>query len=533
MNDRSTTALIAPEELWLSERHSLDVFNKISEELGSDYDPVHGGFGRAPKFPHAMALDLLLRIYLHRQKGELQGKPKRPELEIVENTLRKMAYGGIHDRLGGGFHRYSTDAEWLAPHFEKMLYDNALLSRVYLHTYLVTGELLYRKIAEGTLDYVRREMLSPEGGFYSTQDADSEGVEGKFFLWTPEEIQAILAPDHAKLFMEFYDVTSKGNFEGKSILRVVKDPELLARQHGMSVDDLQDILAQSRQKVFEVREQRVKPGRDEKILLAWNGMMLKSFAEAARHLQRADYLEIATRNAEFLLNTMVSNGRHLRTYKDGRAHLNGYLEDYACFADGLLALYEASLDLRWFVHARAIMNEVIELFSDDEHGGFFDTGKDHEQLVARPKEITDNATPSGNSVAVQVLLRLSSYTGDPTYRQKAEGYLESLGDLPQQQPNFFAEALSAYDYAISPVKEIAIVGDPKAPDTQTMLASINLRYLPNSVLACAAPDDASVSEVIPLLADRPMQQGKATVYVCQDFACQAPATQPQELESLL
>ena len=341
--------------------------------LLEDSDERNGGFGRAPKFPNTMALELLLRIQLHRQSGELpDAQPARPgsaALDAVNMSLQKMAYGGIYDQLGGGFHRYSVDERWLVPHFEKMLYDNALLSRVYLHAYLVTDTRLYQRIAEETLDYVVREMTSPEGGFYSTQDADSEGEEGKFFVWTPDEVERVLDAQHAALFMRYYDVTARGNFEGKNILHIRVDPQSFAKQEHISVEDVQQILQQSRVALFQAREQRIKPGRDEKILTSWNGLMLRSFAEAARYLKRPDYLKVAIQNATFLLETLQQNGRVLRTYKDGRARLHGYLEDYAFLADGLLALYEASFDVRWFTAARTLMDQAMTLFSDEQQGG--------------------------------------------------------------------------------------------------------------------------------------------------------------------
>ncbi len=541
----------------------LELLSNASRELAADFDPVHGGFGNAPKFPNTMALEFLLRIHQHRLRGEIGARSTNPEMEIVETSLQHMADGGIYDQLGGGFHRYSVDAEWLVPHFEKMLYDNALLSRLYLHAYLVTGKVSYRRIAEETLDYVVREMTSPEGGFYSTQDADSEGEEGKFFLWTPAEIEAVLPPGDAALFMHYYDVTRQGNFEGKNILHVVGagvahpvGADLSRPQgeegtpHGVGADlsrpggeeethlesspgDIHVQLRRSRELLFKAREQRVKPGRDEKILTSWNGLMLRSFAEAARHLDRADYLQVATRNAEFLLRELRREGRVLRTYKDGRGRLNGYLEDYAFLAGGLLALYEASFETRWFVEGRRLMDEAITLFADQQNGGFFDTGSDHEALVSRPKDIMDNATPAGNSVAAEVLLRLAAFTGEEKYQQRAGDYLRSLADIMVQHPQAFGHALGALDFTISQAKEIAIIGEVLGAGTRNILGVINSRYLPASVLACAAPGDSKAIQAIPLLADRPLKDGQATAYVCQNFACQAPVNTPGELERLL
>jgi uncharacterized protein YyaL (SSP411 family) len=511
----------------------LELLTAASRELAADFDAANGGFGHAPKFPNTMSLEFLMRMHLHRVRGEIGTKATRPELEIVETSLQRMANGGIYDQLGGGFHRYSVDAEWLVPHFEKMLYDNALLSRVYLHTYLVTGNPFYRRIVEETLDYVAREMTSPEGGFYSTQDADSEGEEGKFFTWTPAEIEAALPAQDAALFMRYYDVTAGGNFEGKNILHSERDLHDITDETGISPEQLQEALQRGRQTLFALREARVHPGRDEKILTAWNGLMLRSFAEAARHLDRADYLRFAARNADFLLEKLAQNGRLLRTYKDGYAHLNGYLEDYVFLADGLLALYEADFQPRWFAEARRLVDEAIVLFADQQQGGFFDTGSDHETLISRPKDIMDNATPAGNSVAADVLLRLAAFTGEDAYRERADTYLRALADIMAQHPQAFGHLLSALDFSLSPVKEIAIIGYPQQPETRALLQVVNSRYLPNQVLAYAATGDQDAGQAVPLLAGRPAKDGKATAYVCEHFACLAPVTEPAMLERLL
>jgi uncharacterized protein len=511
----------------------LEMLSNASRELAAEFDPVNGGFGNAPKFPNTMSLEFLLRTHQHRLRGEIGTKATRPELEIVEVSLQHMANGGIYDQLGGGFHRYSVDTAWLVPHFEKMLYDNALLSRLYLHTYLVTGNPFYERIVRETLDYVVREMSSPVGGFYSTQDADSEGEEGKFYVWTPAEIEAALPHEDAALFMLYYDVTQSGNFEGKNILHVDQDAQTVADKAEVSLESLQASLKRSREILFKVREKRVKPGRDEKILTSWNGLMLRSFAEAARYLDRPDYLQVATQNAEFLLRELYRDGRLLRTFKDGRSHLKGYLEDYTFLADGLLALYETSFDPRWFVEARRLMDEAIKLFADEQNGGFFDTGSDHEALVSRPKDIMDNATPAGNSVAVDVLLRLAAFTAEEEYRRRADDYLRPIADVMVQHPQAFGHVLGALDFAILQSKEIAIAGDPHQPDTRALLEVVNKRYLPNSVLACAAPTNLEAIQAIPLLADRPQKDGKATAFVCQNFACLAPVNASEELENLL
>ncbi len=533
LKQRSSTPLRSKGGVIPSGTIPLEMLNTASGELASEFDPVHGGFGHAPKFPNTMSLEFLLRTHQHRLLGEIGSKATKPELEIVEVSLQRMANGGIYDQLGGGFHRYSVDVEWLVPHFEKMLYDNALLSRLYQHAYLVTFNPFYERIVEETLDYVVREMVSPEGGFYSTQDADSEGEEGKFFIWTTDEIETALLAEDARLFMLYYDVTKAGNFEGKNILHVEQDAQTVADKAQVNLETLQASLKRSREMLFELREKRVKPGRDEKILTSWNGLMLRSFAEAARYLDRPDYLQVATNNAEFLLRELIPDGRLLRTYKDGRARLHGYLEDYAFLADGLLALYEASFNPRWFTEARRLMDEAIKLFADEQNGGFFDTGSDHEALISRPKDIMDNATPAGNSVAADVLLRLAAFTGEEAYRRRADDYLRPIADIMVQHPQAFGHILGALDFAISKSKEIALIVDPQQSDTRALLEVINTRYLPNSVLACASLEDSESIQSIPLLADRPMKDHKATAYICQNFACLSPVNTPEELDRLL
>ena len=533
LQQRDATPLHVQAGLQASGNVALDMLDTAGQALAEEFDNVHGGFGGAPKFPHTMALELLLRIHLHKQAGEMSSGQHSNELAMVEQTLQAMAHGGIYDQLGGGFHRYSVDAQWQVPHFEKMLYDNALLSRLYLHAYLVTGKSYYRQIVQETLDYVVREMTAPEGGFYSTQDADSEGVEGKFFTWSLAEIEQALPERDAHLFALAYGVSSHGNFEGKNILHVARDVQQIAREEHLSVDEVQASLRQSRTALFQLREQRVKPGRDEKILTSWNGLMLRSFAEAARYLDRSDYLQMAVNNATFLLQTLRKDGRLMRTYKDGQARLNGYLEDYVFLADGLLALYEASFEARWFAEARTLMEQAIALFADEQQGGFYDTGADHETLISRPRENMDNATPAGNSVAVEVLLRLWAFSGEQSYRQRADDYLRPLADVMVQHPQAFGHVLGALDFAMSLVKEVAIIGQRGATDTQALLAVMNRRYLPNSVLACAAPDDTQAVQTVPLLAERPLKAGKATAYVCQNFACQSPVNTPEELAALL
>ena len=500
------------------------ILDQSVTRLIQSLDREHGGFGTRPKFPPAMALTFLLRRY-HRTRDQ-------QILAAVELTLGKMAGGGIYDQLGGGFHRYSVDERWLVPHFEKMLYDNALLSRIYLDAWLLTGRPLYRRIVEETLDYVIREMTDPSGGFYSTQDADSEGIEGKFFVWQPDEVLALLGPAEGPIFCDFYDITSEGNFEERNILHVDQTDEDFAARHGLALSDLERLLARGRQILFTAREQRVKPGRDEKMLTSWNGLMLRSFAEAARGLDRADYLAVAIRNADFILANLQRDGRLLRTHKDGVSRLNAYLEDYADLANGLLALYESTFDSRWFTEALALVETMIDLFHDDEEGGFFFTSRDHEKLITRSKDYYDNATPSGNSVAAEVLVRLGLLTGRADFRDRAERLFRQVAAVTPRMPSGFGHLLGVLDLFLHPAFEIAVSGDPQSQATRDLLRAIYGRYLPAKVVALARPGEPP-PPALTLLANRAPAAGEPTVWVCRDFHCEMPVTTPEALEKLL
>ena len=489
-----------------------------------NYDSINGGFGGAPKFPPAMTLEFLLRTHVRTDNREA--------LEMVKYTCNKMANGGMYDQLGGGFHRYSTDARWLVPHFEKMLYDNALLSRLYLHFFQVSGEQSARETAEGILDYVLREMTHPQGGFYSTQDADSEGHEGKFFVWDIKEIQQLLGKKDAAVFSAYYNITEAGNFEGKNILNVTRPRAEVAKSLGISEEEIEASLKESRRKLFELRETRIKPDRDEKILTAWNGLMLASFAEAGVILNRSDYTEAARRNAEFVLSNLRENGMLLRTWKDGRAKFNAYLEDYAFLSEGLLTLFETTGELLWLKEALALTDRMIEEFWDEESGGFFFTGKSHETLIVRSKDYFDNATPSGNSVAANVLLRLATLTGRENYRNLATAVLREIGDQTRRYPSGFGYALSAVDYLLSTPKEVAVVGKDAA-DIRPLLAEAWRKYIPNKVVAPGFAGDSEAAQITPLLADRPLVNNVATAYVCEHFACKLPVTDVSGLSAQL
>jgi uncharacterized protein YyaL (SSP411 family) len=493
------------------------LFDNALAGLLRAFDEDLGGFGNAPKFPPSMTLEFLLRI-AQRRGDQMAG-------HMAEHTLKMMAQGGMYDQLGGGFSRYSTDSKWLVPHFEKMLYDNALLARVYLHAYQVTGDNFYRRVAAETLDFVLRELRHEQGGFYSSYDADSEGEEGKFYVWHPEEIKDVLGED-AEPFMLYYDVSEHGNWEGKNILHVPRAPEEVADMLNMEVDELKARLVSSRQKLYAVRAQRVWPGLDDKVLTSWNGLMLAAFAEAARIMPRPDYIDAAQANAEFLYQHMrQENGRLLRTWKAGaKAKYNAYLEDYAYLADGLLALYQTTFNEKWFIWAQELADIMLEHFKDPDGIGFFDTSDDHENLIQRPKDMQDNAVPSGNAMAAQVLLKLSLYTGNGRYWDVADVAVRGMISRMSQFPTGFAHWLCAADFILSEPQELAIAGIFGKSGTMALLDVAQNRYRPNLVTAVGPNGD-----VVPLLAERPQIEGKATAYVCRRFVCQQPVTDPNKL----
>ncbi len=487
------------------------------------FDASQGGFGKAPKFPPSMTLEFLL--WMHLREGD------EDALHMAEVTLQKMANGGMYDQLGGGFARYSTDNEWLVPHFEKMLYDNALLARVYLHAYQVTDDVLYKRIVTETLDFVIREMRHETGGFYSSYDADSEGEEGKFYVWSAAEIRELLSED-ADLFMRFFDVSERGNWEGKNILNVKHSLEKVAEWLNLEVEDVLARLGAARQKLYAVRAQRIWPGLDDKVLTAWNGLMLAAFAEAGRVLNRPDYTAVAADNARFLYNNMrLENGRLLRTWKAGHpAKYNAYLEDYAYLADGLLALYQTTFDTQWFAWSRELAEIMVAQFLDTVEGGFFDTSADHEELLHRPKDIQDNATPSANAMAAKVLLQLSLYTGNGRYWDIAAQSTASLQDAMSRYPTGFAHWLCNAAFMLSMPQEVAIVGQRGADDTEALREVVFAAYRPDIVVALG---DAGDGNDVPLLRERPLRNNQATAYVCRRFVCQHPVTSPHELQAQL
>jgi hypothetical protein len=511
---------IAPQEGELS----FEIADQAANLLLRTLDPVHGGFGNKPKFPPSMTLSFLLRQH-HRTKDQ-------SALNAVELTLEKMARSGMYDQLGGGFHRYSVDEKWLVPHFEKMLYDNAQLTRIYAQTYTITGEPLFKAVVEETVAYLVREMLDAEGGFYSTQDADSEGEEGKFFVWTPAEIAQLLGEERGEIFSRIYDVSEEGNFEKKNILHPILTVEQASKFFRKDQTEIEALIADARQQLFTEREKRIKPFRDEKIITAWNGLMLSSLGEAIKILDQPGYVETAKRIVDFLFGKMFRDGFLLHTYKDGQAKLLGYLDDYTFVIVGLLDLYEATFDRSLLDRATQLSETVLREFSDERDGGFFYTGKSHEQLISRAKPVFDASIPSGNAMATQALLRLYHMTGNDGYRGRAEQVLRSYYDAMTSQPFGFAHLLCALDLYLHPAKEIVVVGEPAEAQTRALARQIHALYLPNKTLQLISPQ-TPLETVSPLLQGKTQVDGNPTVYVCQNFTCSAPVTSWEDLKILL
>jgi len=502
-----------------------DVLSASYSALKGAFDHDNGGFGSAPKFPQPMVLEFLLRY--HHRTGD------KDALSMVERSLKRMASGGIYDQIGGGFHRYSVDDRWLVPHFEKMLYDNALLSRLYLHAYQVTGKRLYRRIVEETLDYAVREMRDKDGGFYSTQDADSEGKEGEYYVWALDEVADALGGDDVDLARRYFGVTADGNFEGRNILTQAIDTEVLASELGVAADHLEARIARAKRRLLAKRTQRVWPHRDEKMLVDWNSLMLASMAEAASVFDRNDYLEAAISNATFLMQALADGEVLKHSYKDGQAKVEGYLLDYALLCDGLLSLHQATLQERWLGAAIEMGNAMVDRFWDEYQDCFFDTGHSHESLVVRPRNIYDNALPSGSSAAAFVLLRLAMLTGNGDHERKAIAAMRSVRRLAMRHPLAFGRWLCALDSYLSSPKQIAVIGQPGDPATKSLMTVINRLYLPNKVLAGHDPGQPAQAIDVPLLRDKSMIGEQPTVYVCEGHVCREPVTEPTALATML
>jgi uncharacterized protein YyaL (SSP411 family) len=475
-----------------------DIPTSAFARLQRTFDPRWGGFGGAPKFPQAMTLEFVLR-------QAVRGIPDA--LEMVVLTLERMAGGGMHDQVGGGFARYSTDAAWLVPHFEKMLYDNAQLALLYARAWVVTRNDRFHEIATRTLDHLEREMRHPDGAFFSSQDADSEGVEGKFFTWTWDELVELIGADAA----EALGATPQGNWEGTNVLRAPT---------GTGAMD------EARAKLFEERERRVRPALDDKILTGWNALAIRAFAEAGRIFGEERYVETATAAARFVWDHLRdSEGRLLRSWRGRAGIVPAFADDHALLAGALMTLYETTSEVRWFVAARDLCDRLIELFHDPDDGGFFQTGSDNEGLVVRPKDLYDNAVPSGNSAAAESLLRMGLFTGDASYERAGASALRLVRDVMTSAPSAAGQALSALDLYLGPSHEVAITGAPDAAETRALIDEVvRTTWRPNVVMAVAAPDDPTRAQAVPLLLDRPERDGSPTAYVCQRFVCRLPVT---------
>ena len=490
------------------ERPALDA---AAGRIAANYDSVHGGFGGAPKFPPSMTLDFLMQVAW--RSADANGARLR---EIITTTLTKMARGGMYDQVGGGFHRYSVDARWLVPHFEKMLYDNALLARLYTRAWQWTKDPLFAQIANEILGWVTREMTSPDGAFYATLDADSEGEEGKFYVWTRAEVLAILGAEEGRIFCALYDVTENGNWEGHNILNVPRGPESVAADLGITLDRLAEISARGKCKLYGVRAERVWPARDEKMLAGWNGWMLAAFAEASLAFDKEAYRDVVRRNADFLLTRIDADGRLTR-----HAKIAGLLEDYSGAAWGLTLAYEATHERRYLDGARKLADQILARFRDEEGGGFYDTPVDHEKLITRPKDLFDNATPSGSSVACDVLLRLALLFGDEQYARVATAAVEAVGPIAEKYPSGFGFLLGVAEWRAGQPKEIVLTGD-----TGDFRRVVGQTFVPHRVLV-AGSDSAD----LPLMQHRPAD--KTLAYVCFGYACEEPTSDPERLRELL
>jgi uncharacterized protein YyaL (SSP411 family) len=508
-------------------RFDRAILERAGHTLARSFDSVHGGFGRAPKFPHPMDLRVLLRH--HAQTGDVHS------LHVVRYTLDKMARGGIYDHLGGGFARYSTDDRWLVPHFEKMLYDNALLTSAYLEAFQATRDHDFARVARETMNYVLIRMTNPEGGFYSTEDADSEGVEGKYYVWSPAEVADLLGAERAKTFSYVYDVTEPGNWEGHNILNLPRTWNQAAKLLGREEAELRHELAASRAELLAVRDRRVPPAKDTKVLVSWNGLMIAALADGGRVIPDGRYLEAAGRAGRFILDHMRrDDGRLLHTYKDGQAKLDAYLDDYACLIDGITRLYEATGEPRWVETALELAEILIGEFADRDQGGFFFTGSRHESLIARPKDVHDNATPSGNGMAATCLIRLGALTGREHVIEAGRSALLAVELVLQREPAAAGQSLIALDFLLGPIREFAVISGADGAEFRAVLETIATPFLPHKIVAPATREQAAhLAAQVPLLADRPSRDNRTTTYICEHNSCQAPVSGVAELRRTL
>ncbi len=518
--DRMASASFEPGEL------SEETLKRAVRSLLGVFDRRHGGFGRAPKFPHPMDLRLLVRC--------AQRFSDPDALHAARFTLDRMAAGGIYDQLGGGFHRYSTDERWLAPHFEKMLYDNALLAPVYLELWVAERRPEDVQVVRETLDYVLREMTSPAGGFYSTQDADSEGEEGKFFVWTQQEIEQLLGVDEGRVFAAAYDVSLHGNWEGHTILNRPRSLADTAARLGIEIHELEARLAASRQRLFDARSRRIAPGRDEKVLTSWNGLMIAAMAHAGRVLDEPRYRDAATAAARFLIDSVRQpDGRLLHSWKDGRARFAAYLDDYACLIEGLIEVHQATQDLQFLKMAAQLADQMLADFADDEAGGFYYTAAGHERMITRVKDSQDNATPSGNGMAATALLRLATLTGEDRYHAAGIRTLEAMSGLIAEHPRAAGQSVLALEYALGPQPILVILtGDNPAEAVRFEQVAAGKPHPAPLVLRVASSDELT-GTLAGLLQGKTQVNGQTTAFLCERGVCYEPLTAADDLAARL
>jgi uncharacterized protein YyaL (SSP411 family) len=510
---------------------SLDLVTIAAKDLAGSFDTNYGGFGGAPKFPSAPSIALLLREYARTKNEKL--------LHAATFTLRKMYQGGMYDHLGGGFHRYSVDAQWLVPHFEKMLYDNAQLAQVYLEAYQLTKDPLYKRVVEEIFEYQLRDMTDPQGGFHSTENADSEGEEGKFYVWTEDEIIKALGQDDGNLFCQYYSVRSRGNFssheayhEGKNILHISRAPETIAKDNGLALAELEAKLKILRGKLMEVRDKRIRPSLDDKVLASWNGLMISAMAQGYQVLGDARYLAAAQKSADFVLGTMMKDGVLMRTYREGKAHVPAYLDDYAFMLNALVDLYEASFDIKWIDAANTLANAMVERFWDDASNSFYFSPAGQADLLVRTKPTYDGAEPSGNSMAALGLSRLAKLTANTELLTKATDLLEQNAEAMKTSPRAFIKMICAVHFLMDSPREVAIAGSPEAVETKSLLAAARTSFVPCKVVALVDPawtNGEDVTTKIPLLQGKKLVDGKPAAYVCKLYTCKAPVTGVDEL----
>jgi uncharacterized protein len=508
---------------------TLDTLKKGHDQLARTFDPEWGGFGREPKFPTPHQLTFLLRWHLRSSNAQA--------LAMVEKTLDAMRNGGIFDHIGFGFHRYSVDSRWLVPHFEKMLYDQAMLAMVYTEASQVTGKASFGRAAREIFAYVLRDMTDPEGGFYSAEDADSEGKEGLFYLWTPEEVKKILGEEPGELFCRFYHITVPGNFEeGYSIPHIPVGAENFIKKEGIGLEKLENTLEDCREKLFTAREKRVHPLKDDKIITSWNGLMIAALSKGSQVFGEKAYADAAANAAQFILKNLRTNdGRLLRRFRQKEALYPGYLDDYAFLVWGLIELYEATFDIIFLEEAVALNQAMLDIFWDDQHGGLYFTGKGNESLITQSKDLYDGALPSGNSVAALNFLRISRITGNSELEQKAEQLIQAFSKDITSSPIAYTQLLASVDFMFGPAREIVISGDPLLKDTQAMVKAVRKRFLPNKVVLLypQGSEGQKLVALSPFVGNMVPTDKKPTAFVCEQYACKTPITDAEQLENLL